>query len=306
MPNSTSSSPRPLPTHRRLPRHHVGRGRRGDGERRGRVVKHNKAQDPARCADRYLGDVRTGPAPGRGRQIRLRRLPRSLRRTARGIRRHRYRLLGHHLRAARRDRRNRLALSLHRPSGHAPALRGRQDLPPRRQDPYAGRRMAPADGPVQRRVPHDAHDRTHRRPLPLRQPDPSSGCPRRTDPATLGGGPPLTRFPQWPAGPRRQPARQHGLPALVTEAIRPDTVFIPYHWPAPTSANVLTIDALDPRSKIPEYKVCACRIEHADEIDEVPAPPVAPGHVAYPETQVSRTDPLPPTSPQGRGTSERG
>ncbi|MGW3499854.1 PspA-associated protein PspAB, partial [Streptomyces globisporus] len=31
---------------------------------------------------------------------------------------------------------------------------------------------------------------------------------------------------------------------------------------------------------------------HAERIDEVPAPPVAPGHVAYPETQVSRTDPL--------------
>lgn len=95
------------------------------------------------------------------------------------------------------------------------------------------------------------------------------------------------------------------FPALVTEAIRPDTVFLPYHWPVPTSANALTIDALDPRSKIPEYKVCACRIEHASELDTVPSPPVAPGHVAYPETQVSRTDPLPPTSPQGRGTSER-
>lgn len=95
------------------------------------------------------------------------------------------------------------------------------------------------------------------------------------------------------------------FPALVTEAIRPDTVFIPYHWPVPTAANALTIDALDPRSKIPEYKVCACRIEHAEKIDEVPAPPVAPGQVAYPEAQVSRTDPLPPTAPQGRGTSER-
>ncbi|NEE57508.1 nitrite reductase, partial [Streptomyces sp. SID8455] len=37
------------------------------------------------------------------------------------------------------------------------------------------------------------------------------------------------------------------FPALVTEAIRPDTVFIPYHWPVPTAANALTIDALDPR-----------------------------------------------------------
>lgn len=67
------------------------------------------------------------------------------------------------------------------------------------------------------------------------------------------------------------------FPALVTEAIRPDTVFIPYHWPVPTAANALTIDALDPRSKIPEYKVCACRIEAAERIDEVPAAADRPG-----------------------------
>ncbi|MEU9122891.1 molybdopterin oxidoreductase family protein [Streptomyces sp. NPDC048506] len=94
-------------------------------------------------------------------------------------------------------------------------------------------------------------------------------------------------------------------PALVVESIRPDTVFVPYHWPAPTAANILTIDALDPRSKIPAYKVCAARIEAATAVDEVPAPPTAPGHEAYPAAQVSRTDPLPPTAPQGRGTAER-
>ncbi|GAA1149519.1 assimilatory nitrate reductase catalytic subunit [Kitasatospora gansuensis] len=96
------------------------------------------------------------------------------------------------------------------------------------------------------------------------------------------------------------------LPALVTEAIRADHVFVPYHWPSPVAANALTIDALDPRSKIPEYKVCAVRIERASALDEVPAPPTPPGREAYPEAQASRTDPLPPTSPQGRGTSERG
>ncbi len=96
------------------------------------------------------------------------------------------------------------------------------------------------------------------------------------------------------------------LPALVTEAIRADHVFIPYHWPSPVAANALTIDALDPRSKIPEYKVCAVRIERAAELDPVPAPPVPPGRQAYPEVQAPRTDPLPPTAPQGRGTAERG
>ena len=51
------------------------------------------------------------------------------------------------------------------------------------------------------------------------------------------------------------------LAALVVQSIRPDTVFIPYHWPGKKSANQLTIQALDPISKIPEYKVCAVRVK---------------------------------------------
>ena len=43
----------------------------------------------------------------------------------------------------------------------------------------------------------------------------------------------------------------------VTSSIREGVVAIPWHW----GANILTIDALDPTCKIPEYKVCACRIE---------------------------------------------
>jgi len=50
------------------------------------------------------------------------------------------------------------------------------------------------------------------------------------------------------------------LKAQVVTTIRPDTVFIPYHWAGRQSANQLTIAALDPISKIPEYKVCAVRI----------------------------------------------
>jgi assimilatory nitrate reductase catalytic subunit len=52
-------------------------------------------------------------------------------------------------------------------------------------------------------------------------------------------------------------------PAKVVETIRPDTVFIPYHWAGAKSVNQLTIRALDPVSKIPEYKVSAVRIEKA-------------------------------------------
>lgn len=53
------------------------------------------------------------------------------------------------------------------------------------------------------------------------------------------------------------------LKADVVETIRPDTIFIPYHWADDMSANLLTIRALDPVSKIPEFKVCAVRIRKA-------------------------------------------
>ncbi|MFL5405625.1 MAG: molybdopterin oxidoreductase family protein, partial [Myxococcales bacterium] len=54
------------------------------------------------------------------------------------------------------------------------------------------------------------------------------------------------------------------LRAQVVTTIRPDTVFIPYHWAGPKSANVLTVSAQDPISKIPQYKVCACRVRKAE------------------------------------------
>ena len=53
------------------------------------------------------------------------------------------------------------------------------------------------------------------------------------------------------------------LRSMVVRTIRPDTVFIPYHWAGKKSANKLTHRTLDPRSKIPEYKVSACRIKKA-------------------------------------------
>jgi assimilatory nitrate reductase catalytic subunit len=53
------------------------------------------------------------------------------------------------------------------------------------------------------------------------------------------------------------------LRAQLVRTIRPDTVFVPYHWAGPKSINQLTIAAQDPISKIPEYKVCAVRIHKA-------------------------------------------
>jgi assimilatory nitrate reductase catalytic subunit len=54
------------------------------------------------------------------------------------------------------------------------------------------------------------------------------------------------------------------LRAMVVTTIRPDTIFIPYHWAGPKSANQLTVAAQDPISKIPQYKVCGCRVRRAD------------------------------------------
>jgi assimilatory nitrate reductase catalytic subunit len=53
------------------------------------------------------------------------------------------------------------------------------------------------------------------------------------------------------------------LKAMVVTTIRPDTIFIPYHWPGEKSVNQLTVAAQDPISKIPQYKVCGCRVRKA-------------------------------------------
>ncbi|HWV76581.1 MAG TPA: molybdopterin oxidoreductase family protein [Isoptericola sp.] len=67
--------------------------------------------------------------------------------------------------------------------------------------------------------------------------------------------------------------------ARWTDAVRPDTVFMPFHWSGAGSVNRLTTDAVDPVSAMPEFKVCAVAVtpaapaaaeEHV-EILEVPA-----------------------------------
>jgi formate dehydrogenase alpha subunit len=50
------------------------------------------------------------------------------------------------------------------------------------------------------------------------------------------------------------------LAARVTERIKPGVVFIPFHF-AEAAANALTNSAFDPIAKIPEYKVCAVKVE---------------------------------------------
>ena len=53
-------------------------------------------------------------------------------------------------------------------------------------------------------------------------------------------------------------------PARVGQRVPPGTVFLSFHW-REAPANALTNDAtLDPLAKIPEYKVCAVRLEPAE------------------------------------------
>ncbi|MBW4703234.1 MULTISPECIES: molybdopterin oxidoreductase family protein [unclassified Micromonospora] len=52
-------------------------------------------------------------------------------------------------------------------------------------------------------------------------------------------------------------------PARLSPTIRPDTVFAPFHWPGAARANSVTNDALDPVSGMPEFKICAVRVERA-------------------------------------------
>ena len=49
--------------------------------------------------------------------------------------------------------------------------------------------------------------------------------------------------------------------AKVTDAIRPDTLFVPFHWAGKRRANSLTGDWLDPISRMPQFKACAARVE---------------------------------------------
>ncbi|PVZ11097.1 molybdopterin oxidoreductase family protein [Actinomycetospora cinnamomea] len=63
---------------------------------------------------------------------------------------------------------------------------------------------------------------------------------------------------------RRARARMR---ARLTTTIRPDTVFAPFHWSGEQTINDLTNPALDPASRMPEFKVCAVALEAARTAD---------------------------------------
>lgn len=58
--------------------------------------------------------------------------------------------------------------------------------------------------------------------------------------------------------------------AKITRNIREDTIFAPFHWGGMQAVNRLTNPALDPTSRMPEFKICAARIESITDV-EAPA-----------------------------------
>ncbi|MBS7619344.1 formate dehydrogenase subunit alpha [Candidatus Bathyarchaeota archaeon] len=59
------------------------------------------------------------------------------------------------------------------------------------------------------------------------------------------------------------------LKASITERVKEGVVFIPFHF-AEAAANHLTNSALDPEAKIPEFKVCAVKIEKPSDFESFP------------------------------------
>ena len=49
--------------------------------------------------------------------------------------------------------------------------------------------------------------------------------------------------------------------AQLTASIRMDTLFVSFHYAGNSRANLLTNPALDPAARMPEFKVCAVRLE---------------------------------------------
>ena len=71
----------------------------------------------------------------------------------------------------------------------------------------------------------------------------------------LGGAAALALLAALPLGPTARAAE-------VTERVEPGLIFSTFHFPE-SAANFLTNPAKDPVAKIPEFKVCAVRVEAA-------------------------------------------
>ena len=80
--------------------------------------------------------------------------------------------------------------------------------------------------------------------------------------------------------------------AQLSDAIRPEVLFVPFHWGGASNANALTDPALDPLSKMPEFKVCAVSLSRIGGPDDVELLAVIP---AQPAVRPFSTEPGPTT-----------
>jgi assimilatory nitrate reductase catalytic subunit len=55
--------------------------------------------------------------------------------------------------------------------------------------------------------------------------------------------------------------------ALVSRDVRPGDVFLPFHFAGDGTANLLTADAVDPISAMPEFKTGAVRVRRIEEAE---------------------------------------
>ncbi len=89
--------------------------------------------------------------------------------------------------------------------------------------------------------------------------------------------------------------------AHVNDEIRPDVVFVPFHWGGASAANALTDPVLDPHSRMPAFKVCAVDVARIGSPDDVHLLTQRPAHTKQsgphrlPE---GTTPPFPPATTQ--------
>ena len=96
---------------------------------------------------------------------------------------------------------------------------------------------------------------------PARRPGGSATCPTPARSSSCTRCSPTGSVPATASRSSSRPgaASSRRRPGWST-TIRPDTVFVPFHW---VGANRLTNDALDPSSRMPEFKVCAAAVTRA-------------------------------------------
>ena len=201
------------------------------------------------CGEKFAFDVA---------RRRVRRVPPRDRRRHRGLR-------GHHLRAHRPRGRRLLAVPVRGPSRHAAAVR--RAVPPRRRQGEVPRRRAPPGGRgAGRRLTRSTSPPAATRSIttPARRRGRSAKLDRR-EAASRGCN--CTRElaarlgvdDGWRVTVESRRGRVE-FAAEVTAGIRPDTLFAPFHWGGRQAANLLTNPALDPTSRMPEFKLAAVRI----------------------------------------------